>query len=202
MNLLVMCCSKCHILLFWELHSAQFDATTLWQWLLKNFGMDSKKFYWLYIYVICSTIKLFYIRHNTCFLFFILVFSELAINILIPNLLISSALNHRLENETDNPLPLQVEPKPLPRDLLCTFPTVGTILRVIIDKGNEKHVLHLLTAGKWVRFLNILCEVHEGLWHGVLTPFTKIRYMSDDNRLIVGCQRWLHIIQACICVFT
>ncbi|KAG8651620.1 protection of telomeres protein 1a isoform X2 [Manihot esculenta] len=95
----------------------------------------------------------------------------------------------KLENETDNPLPLQVEPKPLPRDLLCTFPTVGTILRVIIDKGNEKHVLHLLTAGKWVRFLNILCEVHEGLWHGVLTPFTKIRYMSDDNRLIVGCQR-------------
>ncbi|KAG8651625.1 hypothetical protein MANES_06G005900v8 [Manihot esculenta] len=94
----------------------------------------------------------------------------------------------KLENETDNPLPLQVEPKPLPRDLLCTFPTVGTILRVIIDKGNEKHVLHLLTAGKWVRFLNILCEVHEGLWHGVLTPFTKIRYMSDDNRLIVGCQ--------------
>ncbi|EEF31902.1 conserved hypothetical protein [Ricinus communis] len=89
----------------------------------------------------------------------------------------------------DNPLPLQLEPEPLPRDILCTFPTVGTVLRVIIDKGNEKHVLHLLGTGKWVKFLNILCEVHAGLWRGVLTGFTKLCYMSNENRLISACQK-------------
>ncbi|XP_037491554.1 protection of telomeres protein 1a isoform X2 [Jatropha curcas] len=98
-------------------------------------------------------------------------------------------IDSKMENEMDCPLPLQMEPVPLPRDLLCMFPTTGSILRVIIDKGNDKHVLHLLSIGKWVKFLSILCEVHVGLWRGVLTPLTKLRYISDDNCLVLGCQR-------------
>ncbi|RVX17732.1 Protection of telomeres protein 1b [Vitis vinifera] len=95
-----------------------------------------------------------------------------------------------LEDEMDNPLPLQLESLPLSRDILCTFPTVGTILRVIVDQGSEKLSLHLLKVGKWVRFLKIICEVHAGLWRGVLMPSTKLRYMPDADLLVSQRQRF------------
>lgn len=100
-------------------------------------------------------------------------------------------MNHRLEDEQNNPLPLQLEPLSLPRDLLCTFPTVGTILRVIFHQGIQKHYLDLLHVGKWVKFVNVLCEVHSGLWLGVLTHFTKLRSSQNEDHLISTRQRWL-----------
>ncbi|XP_034910976.1 protection of telomeres protein 1a isoform X4 [Populus alba] len=100
------------------------------------------------------------------------------------------SINTNPEHKMDEQLPLQLEPSPpLSRDLLCTFPTVGTILRVIIDKVNQKHVLHLLNTGEWVKFISILCEVHAGLWCGVLTPFTKLRYLSNEDHFVLACQR-------------
>lgn len=99
------------------------------------------------------------------------------------------ALNCRLENELDAPLPLQLESLPLSRDILRTFPTVGTILRVIVDQGREKLSLHLLKVGKWVRFLKIIFEVHAGLWRGLLTPSTKLRYTPDEDSLVSKRQR-------------
>jgi hypothetical protein len=91
----------------------------------------------------------------------------------------------------DNQLPLQLEPLPLSRDILHSFPTVGSILRVIIDQVNKKHVLHLLNTGKWMIFLNVLCQVNAGLWNGVLTHFTRLRYMPSEDPLILERQRWL-----------
>uniref|UniRef100_A0A6N2KJQ7 Telomeric single stranded DNA binding POT1/Cdc13 domain-containing protein n=1 Tax=Salix viminalis TaxID=40686 RepID=A0A6N2KJQ7_SALVM len=100
------------------------------------------------------------------------------------------SINTNPEHKMNEQLPLQLEPSPpLPRDLLCTFPTVGTILRVIIDKVNQKHVLHLLKTGEWVKFISILCEVRAGLWCGVLTPFTKLRYLSNEDHFVLACQR-------------
>ena len=64
-------------------------------------------------------------------------------------------MNDRLDDELNNPVPLQLEPVPLPRDVLCTFPTVGTVLRVIFDQGMQKHLLRFLHTGKWVKFVNI-----------------------------------------------
>lgn len=105
-----------------------------------------------------------------------------------------SELNHSPEHKMDEQLPLQLEPSPpLSIDLLRTFPTVGTILRVIIDKVNQKHVLHLLNTGEWVKFISILCEVHAGLWCGVLTPFTKLRYLSNEDHFVLACQRYLYV---------
>ncbi|CAK9153618.1 unnamed protein product [Ilex paraguariensis] len=95
----------------------------------------------------------------------------------------------KLEDETENPLPLQLEPCPVSRDILCTFPAVGTVLRVIVDQGDEKLGLHLVKAGRWVKLSNIKCEVRDGLWRGVLMPFTKLRYLPDDDDLIIHCQR-------------
>ncbi|KAK2983342.1 hypothetical protein RJ640_016080 [Escallonia rubra] len=49
-----------------------------------------------------------------------------------------------LEDEMENPLPLRLEPFCLSRDVLCLFPAVGTVLRVVVDRGNAKLGLHLL----------------------------------------------------------
>ncbi|KAL5817868.1 hypothetical protein ACOSQ3_026246 [Xanthoceras sorbifolium] len=98
-------------------------------------------------------------------------------------------IHNKLEDEMDNQLPLQSEPFPLSRDILHSFPTVGSILRVMIDQGNKKHVLHMLNPGKWMIFLNLLCQVNAGLWYGVLTHSTRLRYMPSEDPLILERQR-------------
>ena len=103
-------------------------------------------------------------------------------------------MNDRLDDELNNPVPLQLEPVPLPRDVLCTFPTVGTVLRVIFDLGMQKHLLRFLHTGKWVKFVNVLCEVDSGLWCGVLTPFTKLQYTPNEDHLVSAWQRLLLLL--------
>ncbi|XP_061354650.1 protection of telomeres protein 1b [Gastrolobium bilobum] len=95
----------------------------------------------------------------------------------------------KLEDETNSPLPLHLEPSPLSRELLCTLPTVGSILRITFDVGIEKNHLHLLNIGKWIKFINMRLEVHAGLWRGVFTPFTKLRYTPNEDCLIIERQR-------------
>ncbi|CAL0312359.1 unnamed protein product [Lupinus luteus] len=101
----------------------------------------------------------------------------------------SNVVCSKLEDEMSCPLPLQPERLPLPRELLCTFPTVGSILRITFDIGVDKNYLHLLPIGKWIKFVNMRLEVHAGLWFGVFTPFTKLRYTPNDDCLILECQR-------------
>ncbi|KAF9615220.1 hypothetical protein IFM89_022482 [Coptis chinensis] len=93
----------------------------------------------------------------------------------------------KLKDELKNPLPLQLEPTPLPRAVLCEFPSVGTILRVIVDKTSEKLALQLPCG--WVKFLNIECEERSGLWFGVFKPSTKIRILSDEDSIVTCCLR-------------
>ncbi|KAK9062314.1 hypothetical protein SSX86_019500 [Deinandra increscens subsp. villosa] len=95
----------------------------------------------------------------------------------------------RLDEELENPLPLQLEATPLSRKILCKFPTVGTVLRMTNDKCNEKMDLHLLKAGKWVQFRNINFEVRSGLWCGIVLPKSKFSYFPDDNDYTLQCQR-------------
>ena len=98
---------------------------------------------------------------------------------------------NRLEDEKDHPLPLHLEPLPLPRDVLHTFPHLGTVLRVIFYQGNEKCCLHSLNTGKWVKFVNLAIELDGGLWRGVLTPFTKLQNTPDEDNLVLERQRLL-----------
>ncbi|XP_028792321.1 protection of telomeres protein 1a isoform X2 [Neltuma alba] len=95
----------------------------------------------------------------------------------------------KLEDEVHNPLPLHPELVPLPRELLCTFPTIGSILRISYDKRIESKHLKLLENDKWVKIVNMHLEVHAGLWHGVLSPSTKLRYIRNDDDLIQQRQR-------------
>lgn len=100
-----------------------------------------------------------------------------------------TSIQAKLEDEMVNPLPLQIEPMPLARDTLCTFPSVGSILRVIVRQGNDKLGLQFLIVGRWVRFINMICEVRWGLWCGVLMPFSRLRFLPNEDRLIIDRQR-------------
>ncbi|MBA0563593.1 hypothetical protein Golob_008565 [Gossypium lobatum] len=91
---------------------------------------------------------------------------------------------HRLEDELHNPLPLHFEPLPPSRDVLCTFPTVGTILRVILDVDCVIYILQLLKVDQWMKFFHVFCKMHDGLWYGVFTSSSMIRDMPNDDILI------------------
>ncbi|KAM7267069.1 hypothetical protein ACFE04_009235 [Oxalis oulophora] len=93
-----------------------------------------------------------------------------------------------LEDEMDNQLPLHK--LPLSRDLLRTMPTVGTILRVMIDDNISKQFLHLLNAGCWIKFVNLLVKVDAGSWCGVLNLETRLRYIIKDD-IVKESQRLL-----------
>nr|GMC78465.1 protection of telomeres protein 1B-like isoform X1 [Ipomoea batatas] len=99
------------------------------------------------------------------------------------------AIKSNLEDEKENPLPLQLEPIPLSRDVLCTFPPVGTVLRVTVDSGDIKLGLNCIKTGRWVKLIGLECEVRSSLWCAVLKSFTKLCYLSDDNDLVLKHER-------------
>ncbi|CAI9113683.1 OLC1v1014332C1 [Oldenlandia corymbosa var. corymbosa] len=95
------------------------------------------------------------------------------------------AIETKLEDERENPLPLQLEPVPLPRDILCSFPAVGTVLRVAISGANDKLGLNVIKTGRWFKLVNLKCEYRAGLWCACIMPFTRICYLSDDDELVL-----------------
>nr|ACJ49160.1 protection of telomeres 1 protein [Helianthus argophyllus] len=98
-------------------------------------------------------------------------------------------IHTKLDEEFDNPLPLQLESIPLSRNVLCKFPTVGTVLRMTNGNCNEKLGLHLLKPGKWVQFKNINFEVRYGLWCGILLSKSKFSFLPDDDDHAIHCRR-------------
>ncbi|KAB2073428.1 hypothetical protein ES319_A07G080900v1 [Gossypium barbadense] len=67
------------------------------------------------------------------------------------------------EDEEHNPLPLHFKPLPSSGDVLHTFPTVGTILRLIFDVECMPYILQLLKVRQWFKLFCVECKVHEGL---------------------------------------
>nr|CAD1820526.1 unnamed protein product [Ananas comosus var. bracteatus] len=88
-----------------------------------------------------------------------------------------------LDNGLDQD-PLHLEELPLSREVLCSFPPVGTVLRVFSNKV-FKEFSHLQESQHWVRLCNMNCEVLSGVWKGVLGPSSKVRLLSnvDDSVL-------------------
>lgn len=114
---------------------------------------------------------------------------------LIPCLLIYYYF--RLEDEMKEPLPLQLEPSILSRDILCTFPTVGTVLRMSINQGDKKLSLHYFKPNRWVKLTKVKCEVRSALWMAVLMPYSKICYLRDDDDIVIDRLRLLEFIHFC-----
>ncbi|MBA0821368.1 hypothetical protein Goarm_018231 [Gossypium armourianum] len=95
----------------------------------------------------------------------------------------------RPEDEEHNPLPLHFKPLPSSGDVLHTFPTVGTILRLIFDVECMPYILQLLKVCQWFKLFCVECKVHEGLWYGVFTSYSKIRDIPNVDILILERQR-------------
>ncbi|KAM3361780.1 protection of telomeres protein 1b [Capsicum galapagoense] len=95
----------------------------------------------------------------------------------------------KLEVEMENPLPLQPVDFTLQRDILCTLPPLGTVLRVTVDRCNEKLGINFLKCNRWVKLINIRCELHTALWHAVLMPFTRVCYLSDEDDIVLQRMR-------------
>ncbi|AET05602.1 putative protection of telomeres protein [Medicago truncatula] len=93
------------------------------------------------------------------------------------------------EDEINSTRTLHPEPMPLPRDILRTFPTVGSILRITFEQPIEEDHLRVLNIDKWVKFVNIRLKVYAGLWYGIFTSQSKIRYTSNVDHQIIERQR-------------
>ncbi|KAK1326621.1 Protection of telomeres protein 1b [Acorus calamus] len=93
-----------------------------------------------------------------------------------------------LDLEGKKPAPLHMEPSPLPVHVFRTFPHVGSILRISSGKYFEEIQL-LQGVARWVKVRNMKCEIHSGLWKGVLEPVSKVRLLSDENDMILLRER-------------
>ncbi|XP_058093874.1 protection of telomeres protein 1a-like isoform X2 [Magnolia sinica] len=95
-----------------------------------------------------------------------------------------------LDAEAQNPLPLHLEPSPLSRDVLCKFPCVGTVLRIFANNPREELGLRSLGIGQWVKFHKMMFQSQSGLWHGLLTPSSRLSALSDEDNTVVHCERY------------
>jgi len=72
----------------------------------------------------------------------------------------SNVIHSNLEGKLKRALSLQLEPLPFLREILCTFLIVGSILKIVIEKGVLKSHFHLLNIGKWVKINNMYLKLH------------------------------------------
>ncbi|PON64853.1 Protection of telomeres protein [Parasponia andersonii] len=94
-----------------------------------------------------------------------------------------------LEDEEDDPLPLEVEPTTLNMHILRKFPCVGTVLRVMAHVDMS---VHFPQMGQWVKIRNMKCDqLESGLWLGHLLPTTKLRFLPDNEPTVIECKRAL-----------
>ncbi|KAK9161856.1 hypothetical protein Syun_008197 [Stephania yunnanensis] len=91
---------------------------------------------------------------------------------------------NKLEDEEQNPLPLQLEPC-LSRDNLCTFPCEGTVFRVVVKQEYHNCDLSLLRCGGWVKFRNIVSKVQSGMWYGAFSSTSRITLLSDEDNMVL-----------------
>nr|XP_009782745.1 PREDICTED: protection of telomeres protein 1b-like [Nicotiana sylvestris] len=94
------------------------------------------------------------------------------------------AINARLEDELETPLPLESVPVRLPRDIFCKLPPFGTVLRVTLNCGNEKLGMNVLRTNRWVKFDNLRCQLLDSLWHATHLPTTRFCYLRDEDHIV------------------
>ncbi|MCD7449493.1 hypothetical protein HAX54_052649 [Datura stramonium] len=99
------------------------------------------------------------------------------------------AITAELEDDMNDPFPLQSVPICLPRDVLCDLPPLGTVLRVTLDFGYEKFGVNVFKANRWVNFDSLRCQLHASLWHASLLPTTRFCYLHDQDDTVLQRMR-------------
>lgn len=75
---------------------------------------------------------------------------------------------------------------PLPRELLQSFPSVGTVLAVV---STEELPLQPPERGSWVKFRNLTCRVQFGIYEAVFVHESKISLLPSNHELVKKCER-------------
>ncbi|KAF0890474.1 hypothetical protein E2562_002837 [Oryza meyeriana var. granulata] len=89
-----------------------------------------------------------------------------------------------LDSKSVSPPPLHLEGAPLPREVLCTLPCVGSVLRVFANRL-FKEIPHLQKGIYWARFCNITCKQEFSMWKGILLPSSRVRLLSNEDGSVV-----------------
>lgn len=97
-------------------------------------------------------------------------------------------LKHSLNAEGEDPLPLNLDIVPLSRKILQTFPCVGTVFRIVVRKYFEE--IPQLSDGCWVKLCNLTCELHYGIWRGLLHGSSKVHILSDEDENVKSNMRY------------
>ncbi|XP_039125626.1 protection of telomeres protein 1a-like isoform X2 [Dioscorea cayenensis subsp. rotundata] len=92
-----------------------------------------------------------------------------------------------LNAEGEDPLPLNLDIVPLSRKILQTFPCVGTVFRIVVRKYFEE--IPQLSDGCWVKLCNLTCELHYGIWRGLLHGSSKVHILSDEDENVKSNMR-------------
>ncbi|XP_008661638.1 protection of telomeres protein 1b isoform X1 [Zea mays] len=87
------------------------------------------------------------------------------------------------------------EGPPLPREVLCTMPIIGTVLRIFSDMP-IKEVSHMQNRVYWARFCNITCKEEFGIWKGILLASSKVRLLSHEDGSVVDRRKMYAIRKA------
>lgn len=66
----------------------------------------------------------------------------------------------------------------LPRNILCKFPCVGTVLRVFTEMQIDEILRQLPGIEHWVKLRNMTCRTQSGIWEGVMTHTSKVSILS------------------------
>lgn len=93
-----------------------------------------------------------------------------------------------LDMEEQEQAPLHTEMSLLPRETLCTFPRLGTIIRSTVTK-DFKGASHIESIGYWVKLCNVIFDVQYGVWKSAFTPSTYIRILTDEDNDVQFRQR-------------
>ncbi|KAL6652586.1 hypothetical protein ACP70R_011511 [Stipagrostis hirtigluma subsp. patula] len=80
--------------------------------------------------------------------------------------------------------PLHLEEVPLSREVLCTMPCIGTVLRIYANRS-LRETFHLQKNIYWARFCNITCKQEFGMWKGILLPASRVRLLSHEDGSVI-----------------
>lgn len=98
-------------------------------------------------------------------------------------ILILYIYEHSLDMEKEKPAPLFLESLPLSKDISCSFPHEGSVLRIFADKF-FKDIHHFVGGEYWVKLYNVAFEIKSGIWKGVMNSSSKVFMLSDEDHKV------------------
>ncbi|KAI5055239.1 hypothetical protein GOP47_0030384 [Adiantum capillus-veneris] len=106
------------------------------------------------------------------------------------SLAVPSATQLRDENNQNPEAELRPEGlPPISRDVVSSFPPVGTVLPVVPDIPTEELPLQLPTPGTWIKFRNLTCRNQNGVYEAIFVHESKISFLPLTSDLVGKCQR-------------